>query len=430
MTTAQVYQLVYKQLASNTSSTTISTDLKSYKVYVQSGEQADVTPGDIRKLTFPYTDRISGETTDIPLKDIAEFEEGESLNVINRSSQTRYISVTAGVDEDHNVTLVSNQIQKGLDKIKLPDGYEISMTGEDETIRDAMNQLYLMLILAVVFIYLIMVAQFQSFLSPFIIMFTIPLAFTGGFFALFVTDNEVGVVSMIGFVMLAGVIVNNGIVLVDYINQLRREGMDKKEAIVTAGRTRLRPILMTALTTILAMSTMAMGLGSGSEMMQPMAIVTEGGMLYGTLLTLIVVPCIYDLFTRNKSMVEEENLKKTVDKPRVPSYDKKQQKNKGCEERGVHIKLFAREGSSRLKRHPRERYVESSFRTGMLRKHSCMTGYKNRHCRYAQVFTTHPRYRMTGQIWNWLDMSTNKGGTAIIFALCIPYGIRRAFFNS
>lgn len=306
MTTAQVYQLVYKQLASNTSSTTISTDLKDYKVYVQSGEQADVTPGDIRKLTFPYTDRISGETTDIPLKDIAEFEEGESLNVINRSSQTRYISVTAGVDEDHNVTLVSDQIQKELDKIKLPDGYEISMTGEDETIRDAMNQLYLMLILAVVFIYLIMVAQFQSFLSPFIIMFTIPLAFTGGFFALFVTDNEVGVVSMIGFVMLAGVIVNNGIVLVDYINQLRREGMDKKEAIVTAGRMRLRPILMTALTTILAMSTMAMGLGSGSEMMQPMAIVTEGGMLYGTLLTLIVVPCIYDLFTRNKSMVEEE----------------------------------------------------------------------------------------------------------------------------
>lgn len=284
MTTAQVYQLVYKQLASNTSSTTISTDLKDYKVYVQSGEQADVTPGDIRKLTFPYTDRISGETTDIPLKDIAEFEEGESLNVINRSSQTRYISVTAGVDEDHNVTLVSNQIQKGLDKIKLPDGYEISMTGEDETIRDAMNQLYLMLILAVVFIYLIMVAQFQSFLSPFIIMFTIPLAFTGGFFALFVTDNEVGVVSMIGFVMLAGVIVNNGIVLVDYINQLRREGMDKKEAIVTAGRTRLRPILMTALTTISVSSV-------------PYSIPPS---------VTIVVPCIYDLFTRNKSMVEEE----------------------------------------------------------------------------------------------------------------------------
>ena len=312
MTTAQVYQLVYKQLASNTSSTTISTDLKDYKVYVQSGEQADVTPGDIRKLTFPYTDRISGETTDIPLKDIAEFEEGESLNVINRSSQTRYISVTAGVDEDHNVTLVSDQIQKELDKIKLPDGYEISMTGEDETIRDAMNQLYLMLILAVVFIYLIMVAQFQSFLSPFIIMFTIPLAFTGGFFALFVTDNEVGVVSMIGFVMLAGVIVNNGIVLVDYINQLRREGMDKKEAIVTAGRTRLRPILMTALTTVLAMSTMVFSTDTSAQMSRGMAIVTIGGLLYATLMTLFIVPVFYDIFYRRKmkkiDLGDESNL--------------------------------------------------------------------------------------------------------------------------
>ena len=151
-----------------------------------------------------------------------------------------------------------------------------------------------------------MVAQFQSFLSPFIIMFTIPLAFTGGFLALFFTGKEVSVIAMIGFVMLAGIIVNNGIVMVDYINQLRRGGMEKREAIVESGVTRLRPILMTALTTILSMSTMALGLGDGSEMMQPMAIVTEGGLIYGTLLTLIVVPCIYDLFTSNKSMVEEE----------------------------------------------------------------------------------------------------------------------------
>jgi HAE1 family hydrophobic/amphiphilic exporter-1 len=180
------------------------------------------------------------------------------------------------------------------------------MTGEDETIAEAMDQLYLMLLLAVILIYLIMVAQFQSFLSPFIIMFTIPLAFTGGLFALYFTGNKVSVVAMIGFVMLAGIIVNNGIVMVDYINQLRREGMEKKEAIIEAGKTRLRPILMTALTTILAMSTMALGVGSGSEMMQPMAIVTEGGLVYGTLLTLFVVPCIYDAFNRNKSMVEEE----------------------------------------------------------------------------------------------------------------------------
>ncbi len=180
------------------------------------------------------------------------------------------------------------------------------MAGEDEMIMDAMGQLGLMLLLAIIFIYLVMVAQFQSLLSPFIIMFTIPLAFTGGFGALFLSNNEVSVIAMIGFIMLAGVIVNNGIVMVDFINQLRRQGMAKKEAIVESCKTRLRPILMTALTTILAMIPMALGMGDGGEMMQPMAITMIGGLVYGTLLTLVVVPCIYDIFTSNKSMVEEE----------------------------------------------------------------------------------------------------------------------------
>ena len=164
----------------------------------------------------------------------------------------------------------------------------------------------LMLVLAVIFIYLIMVAQFQSFLSPFIIMFCIPLAFTGGFIALFITGNELGIISMLGFIMLAGLIVNNGIVLIDYINQARREGMSKHEAIIDAGRTRLRPILMTAMTTILAMFTSAIGIGDGSDMIKPMAIAIIGGLVYGTILTLIVIPCIYDAFNREKSMVEEE----------------------------------------------------------------------------------------------------------------------------
>lgn len=305
MTTAQVFQLVAEKMASAQSATTVSGDVNSYDVYVQSEEQADVTLSDIEKLTFTYTDR-AGEETEVPLSDIVEFKEGLSMNSIGRAAQNRYMSVSADIDDDHNVTLVSNELQKKLNEISLPDGYSIQMTGEDETINEAMSQLYLMLLLAVILIYLIMVAQFQSFLSPFIIMFTIPLAFTGGLFALYFTKNEVSVVAMIGFVMLAGIIVNNGIVLVDYINQLRREGMEKKEAIILAGKTRLRPILMTALTTILAMSTMALGIGSGSEMMQPMAIVTVGGLIYGTLLTLIVVPCIYDAFNRNKSMVEEE----------------------------------------------------------------------------------------------------------------------------
>ena len=190
-----------------------------------------------KNLTFTYTDR-EGNETETALSDIAQFEEGYTLGTINRDAQTRYISVTAGVDDDHNVSLLSNEIQKELDKIDLPEGYSIEMAGEDEMIADAMNQLYLMLLLAVIFIYLVMVAQFQSLLSPFIIMFTIPLAFTGGLFALYFTGNEVSVVAMIGFVMLAGIIVNNGIVMVDFINQLRRGGMEKKDAIIESGKTR------------------------------------------------------------------------------------------------------------------------------------------------------------------------------------------------
>jgi HAE1 family hydrophobic/amphiphilic exporter-1 len=180
------------------------------------------------------------------------------------------------------------------------------MAGEDETINDSMEQLLLMLLLAVIFIYLIMVVQFQSLLSPFIIMFSIPLAFTGGFIALLITGQTLDVIAMLGFIMLAGLIVNNGIVLIDYINQARRAGMSKTDAIIDAGRTRMRPILMTALTTILAMLTSAIGIGDGSEMMRPMAITIIGGLVYGTVLTLIVIPCIYDAFNREKDMVEEE----------------------------------------------------------------------------------------------------------------------------
>ncbi len=179
LTTAQVFQMVYATMAAETSPTTISTDLKDYKVYIQTEEQAETTLDDIKNLKLSYTDR-EGSKQEVWLRDIAEFEEGNSLNAINRDAQTRYISVTAGIDEAHNVSLVSDSLQKKLQQISLPQGYSIEMTGEDETIDEAMQQLYLMLLLAVIFIYLVMVAQFQSLLSPFIIMFTIPLAFTGG----------------------------------------------------------------------------------------------------------------------------------------------------------------------------------------------------------------------------------------------------------
>lgn len=305
-TVAQVYQLVLGQMASSSSATTITTDVKNYKVYLQTEEQSDTKLSDIRDLTFTYTNK-KGKEKEYPLTKICKMENTTTLSTITRDAQSRYLAVTSGIAEDHNITLVSNAVQEELDKLEIPEGYSITMEGEDETINDSMNQLMLMLLLAVIFIYLIMVAQFQSLVSPFIIMFSIPLAFTGGFMALFVTKNEVSVISMLGFIMLAGLIVNNGIVLIDYINQARRAGSTKHDAIIDSGKTRVRPILMTALTTILAMSTTAFGIGgSSAEMMQPMAVTIIGGLIYGTILTLVVIPCIYDAFHREKSMVEEE----------------------------------------------------------------------------------------------------------------------------
>ena len=176
--------------------------------------------------------------------------------------------------------------------------------------KQAFGDLILMIAMAIVFIYLIMVAQFQSLLSPFIVLFTIPLAFTGGFLALIITGFELNMIAILGFLMLAGIVVNNGIVFVDYVNQLRLGGMEKKEALIEAGKSRIRPILMTALTTILGLSTLAMGIGMGADMIQPMAIVTIGGLTYATVLTLFIVPIMYDILHRRelKPIIIEESI--------------------------------------------------------------------------------------------------------------------------
>ena len=240
----------------------------------------------------------SGES--FRLGEIATMERTVSLNTINRQEQRRCINVTAQVDEDHNVTKVSAEAIRAVEGLTLPAGVTAEFSGENETIMDAMQQLLLMLVLGILLVYLVMVAQFQSLKSPFIVMFTIPLAFTGGFIILLVSGVELSVVSLIGFVMLVGVIVNNGIVLVDYINQLRLEGMARREAIIEAGVTRLRPILMTSITTILGLLVMAFGGDAGTALMQPMALVCIGGLAYATLMTLLVVPCMYDIISRKE----------------------------------------------------------------------------------------------------------------------------------
>lgn len=316
LTTAQVYQALAAKLSTAASSTTLTTDLDDYDVFVVDQKNEELTREDIRNMTITAT-KQDGSTEEVKLSDVADFEDAVGLQSISHDAQSRIIRVTAEVAEGDNIGIVSNRVSKAIASYDMPKGYTYEMTGEDETINESMVELMKMLGLAILFMYLIMVAQFQSLRSPFIVMFTVPLAFTGGFFGLFLTGSPISVIAMIGFVMLSGIIVNNGIVFIDYTNQLIASGLSQKDALVEAGRTRLRPIIMTALTTILGLSTMAVGVGMGADMVQPMAIVTIGGLIYGTLLTLFVVPCIFDLFhrrerTRIKDSIERDELEDDI----------------------------------------------------------------------------------------------------------------------
>ena len=304
LTVAQIYSELAAELKAENTATTLTLDGTDTPVVVVKPAGQAPTRGNIMDHAFTVTN-AEGEEETVRLYDIAAKQETDSVSSINRENGARTMSVSAGVDARHNIGLVSRELEKKLADYELPEGYTVEIAGENETINSAMTDLVKMIALAVVFIYLIMVAQFQSLMSPFIVMFTIPLAFTGGLLALWLTGSELSVIAMLGFLVLAGVVVNNGIVFVDNINQLRLAGMDRTEAILETGRTRIRPVLMTALTTILAMSTMALGIGDGAEMTQPMAIVTIGGLTYATLLTLLVVPVLYDIF-RKKPLYDPE----------------------------------------------------------------------------------------------------------------------------
>lgn len=299
LTVAQVYQQIAAAITSETTSSTLTNSGKDLDVVVIKDENSDVTKNNIKDIKLTYTDKEGNEKT-TKLSEVAEISDSESMNSITRSDQKRYIKVSGTLKDGYTNTDVSNKAKALFDDYKLPDGCSIEYSGSNESTMEAVNQMLLMMLLGVILIYLIMVAQFQSLKSPFIIMFTIPLAFTGGFLGLLITGFDVSVVALLGFVMLCGIIVNNGIVLVDYINNLRLEGKERREAIVEAGKTRMRPILITAITTVLGLSTMALGIGTGSEIMQPIAIVCIGGLLYATIMTLYIVPVIYDILSKKE----------------------------------------------------------------------------------------------------------------------------------
>ncbi len=306
LTVAQVYQQVAVAIRAETSATTLSVEGNDLPVVVVPDADGLTTRETLPELMITGTK--NNEECEVRLSEIATIGEGASPTAINRENQARTITVTATIAEGSNIGLVSREVEKRLADYEMPEGYTFALEGENEMISSTMGDLVLMIALAVVLIYLIMTAQFQSLLSPFIVLFTIPLAFTGGLLALWITGKELSVIAMLGFLMLAGVVVNNGIVFVDYVNQLRLEGMDRTEALVRTGRDRIRPILMTAMTTVFGLFTMALGLGSGGDMLQPLAIVTIGGLAYATLLTLFVVPAIYDIFLKKdlKKVVIEE----------------------------------------------------------------------------------------------------------------------------
>ena len=336
MTVAQIYMKVAAALQSSTSVSNVTLGGESMALSVDAVKGSTVTREKLLELEITPDEtlssamggsagssalsQLSGSSDDtekddgtFKLGDVAKVQETVSMNTISRDQQRRCVTVTATVADGYNVTHVTSAARLALGSVTLPDGITVEFNGENEQIMDAMGQLLLMLLLGVVLVYFIMVAQFQSLKSPFIVMFTIPLAFTGGFLALLVTGIEVSVISLIGFVMLVGIIVNNGIVLVDYINQQRLAGMERREAIIDAGVTRLRPILMTSLTTILGLIVTAAAKNAGTALMQPVAVVCIGGLLYATLMTLFVVPCMYEIMNRRDLRKVDERELEVVD---------------------------------------------------------------------------------------------------------------------
>ncbi len=299
LTSAQVFMAVSESLADANTATTISSATGDIAIKVY--DEASIKPldrTDILKLEIE-----SPQGAKVKLSDIASLEEANGFKSISRDGQQRYVTVSAALVDGYNIGIVSDAVASALEDYTAPDGYSVVLTGENETIQDSFKDLFMMLALALAFIYLIMVAQFQSLLSPFIVMFTIPLAFTGGFLGLILVGMPLSIVAFVGLIILSGIVVNNGIVFVDYANKMREEGMTVQEALLKTGTDRLRPILMTAMTTIIALLTTSLGTGTGTEMMQPMAITTIGGLAYATILTLVLVPVLYAITHRDKTQV-------------------------------------------------------------------------------------------------------------------------------
>ena len=302
LTVAQVYQQIAAKLTTTTTAQTpVTVDGSTMSVQI-SNNLDPVTKENMMDITFETTVMSADGTTSTgtcTLADMATWDTGSAPDSITSEDQTQYVSVTADTLDGYNTTVQARVLEKKLNEFALsdemPEGCSFSMGGESDSVNFMVNEMVQWLALALPFVYLVMVAQFQSLLSPFIVLFTIPLAFTGGLLGMLFTGQQLTMISLMGFIVLMGTVVNNGIVFVDYANQLRLGGMERRAALVATGKTRMRPILMTTLTTVLAMLQMVFSNDMASQLMSGMAIVIICGLSYATLMTLYIVPILYDI---------------------------------------------------------------------------------------------------------------------------------------
>ncbi|MFA6711656.1 MAG: efflux RND transporter permease subunit, partial [Candidatus Caldatribacteriota bacterium] len=289
-----LYGLSAGQVASNVQDALLG---KVAGYYQEGGERYDITV----KLERSDYDELqelenmvisSNYGLQIPLKEIARVQVGVGPQGINRENQQRQVSVTGNISGRFLGSVIQDCKEK-LDLLILPDGYLYTFAGEQQEMVKSFRELIYALILSLFLVYMIIAAQFESLLFPFAVILSVPFAFIGVIIALMLTDTSINVLSLIGLIMLGGIVVNNAIVLIDYINQLRKKGIERNEAIMQGGKTRLRPILMTTLTTILAMVPMALATGEGAEMRTSLAITIMGGLTSSTFLTLVFIPVFY-----------------------------------------------------------------------------------------------------------------------------------------
>src|SRR6056297_799603 len=247
----------------------------------------------------------------VPLSRVAQFDLSKGPKQILRINQERYAEITASLFQTDLGTAVNEIQQRINDNVEFPEGYNIRYGGQFQDLQQSFTDLFYAFLLAIVLVYMVMASQFESLVHPLVIMFTVPLAVIGVVYGLYITNTTISVPALIGIITLTGIVVNNAIVLVDYINRLREEGKTKLDSILEAGPIRLRPIMMTALTTVLALVPLGLGIGEGSELEQPLAIVVISGLLFSTFLTLYVIPVLYSLFTDISDKIKDK-VKKVV----------------------------------------------------------------------------------------------------------------------